>query len=236
MPCSSFPRLGFVVEGVMLALTQGGCTVEMWKMATLDTRSYGGIPGMIHVSSQGGAQLVLRYDGPGESHVLLPLDDHGAPPPLFLYTGKRNTVDSIAADISPQRLAAIRDYVFDENSKAAARRAMNSAGYKAFTYSHDVAYYSYWNYAPHMDLVLVALGPDGVPQMGKEIKKRDGQPDYLFPDDCRIIILPHLQPLTPGELHTSKALAVILTPLTVASDIVLIPIAFIVRFATGDMC
>lgn len=72
--------------------------------------------------------------------------------------------------------------------------------------------------------------------MATEIKTIDGQTRYRFPDDCRIVILPGHQPRTPGELGTSKALAVILTPVTVASDIVLVPVVFFVRIVTGNMC
>jgi hypothetical protein len=237
MHCSSFQRRGFGLAGlVLLVLTQGGCTNEIWRAAAQDTRHYWGMPGVVQSDSKGGTQLVLLYDWPGQTHVLLPLDSQGAPPSLFVYTGKGKTVAAIAADLPPQKYAAIRDYVFDEKSKAEARRAMNSARYTPFTYQRESQDSGYWHYASHLDLVMVALGPDGVPRTAKEIKTSDGQTDYLFPDGCRIIILPDHQPRTPGELRSSKALAVILTPLTVASDIILIPIAFIVRMATGDMC
>jgi hypothetical protein len=142
----------------------------------------------------------------------------------------------ISADVPKQRLKAIEAFIFDENSKVAARKGMRSQGYSAFSYNKNASYVGYWHYSPHAHVVVVALGPDGIPRKAKEIRTKDDAMDYLFPDDCRILLLPAYQPRTKTELQTSTALAAILTPVTVASDIVLVPVALFVRIATGNVC
>lgn len=198
---------------------QFGCaTPEVWEGARRDDRTYEGIVRSVDPAT-GNAQLIVRYGGWAipDAFVSLPLDSSGAPPAALTYTGKARISRQISADLSPARSLGVAQFPL---TPTPAQSAANSAD--------DVE--PIFCYLAHFSIVAVALRQDGTPLPRPQSVSNDA---VTFPSDCRILLLPDSIPRPIEERRASAVEATLLTPLTLAIDVALIPVGVVHQLING---
>jgi hypothetical protein len=230
---------------LILCCMQFGCmaTTYVWNEATetglWSPRLVGAVHGDV-LEPQRATELVFMYmsdvtiwrypfstppDGAGDYFVSVPLDADGFPPKPLAYRGDRKLAVDVWADIPVSDQAAAGEYRFGRDAFARAKVAQRLPTYVAFGLpppppAPAPGAGAYWD-SP-WGLRLFGIAPDGTPVGGPLTEK--GGVDR-FPPGAHLLVLPHAQRRDDAEdLTGARIAAVVLTPFTVAFDVVTFPL------------
>lgn len=222
----------------LLALISGCATNMLWDRAGTDQLSLYRVHGVQSHPGIPGGELLVSYAGfEGTSKQLyqVPLDDRGHPPALMEYRGSRRAFFAILEEIecdtadklSRQRISATQQPLLETDRSNFVDFGSSSFGPQTgagvpYSATARGLYVAGFRRTPEKLLEPVRA----------MVVKRDNGDDYVWPADCIIVVLPLTQPRPSGDLLRSRAVALALTPFTLAIDLVVAPYVIVV-FALG---
>jgi len=240
---STFLCAAYTVACGVLIFTQTGClTVSMWAQASatdLQGTNVTAVPPAQGVA--GDPQLIATYELTSSFRFLdrkpyfvrVPTDGAGRIQWPLGVSGEPATASEIVAAVSAQQAQALRTFRFT----AADRRAA-----KALRHAEQQPTDSYAQYALRIDsLDSFAYGVNATGRLVAVLPERAANSEgparpASFPKGARIFLIPNRQQRPPVEHTAGVVFATACTPITLAVDILFIPVALIYVATNGMPC
>lgn len=214
-----------IVSLIALILLVPGCTVATWQRATTSELQH---PTIVVPASQGPGdpqRLLAAYKVDGwevfRVYFELPRDADGQIAAALRYRGSARTAAGIAADLTPQQRTAIQAYQLPDD--AFVRFPPTLADNAAESPAHGLA-------IDQLNCVAIAVDEHGLMLPLTDKGLAAGK---------QVILLPNVQRRPKADQAADVTFAVAMTPLTVACDVVMLPIALPVglfMLSRGDYC
>lgn len=212
---SSLRRLAVPVTMLLLMFTQSGClTTAMWRRGVRTTVQN---PQVVSGKSNG-AVLVQYGEGSDTTKVMLPIERTGDAAWPLRYSGTARSLKAIEQDVSASQASAVNrcvlplDWPMGSGYFPEVRKTGASTG------------------APSevLDVDVIAFDGEGNP-VGDIVRLGNGKVSARFPTDSAIYFLPKSQPRAPGAIAGDTAILMLITPLSLAVDLVITPVHLLSR-------
>ena len=236
-------RIAIIAGAFMLPLLLliSGCATNMlWDRAGTDQLSLYRVHGVRSHPGIPGGELIVSYavglEGSGKQFYEVPIDDRGHPPAPMEYRGSRRAffaiLDEIECDtadkLSRQRISATQQPLLETDGSKFGDFGSSSYG------PQTGAGVPYAATARGLYVAGFRRTPEKLLEPVRAmLVKRDSGDDYVWPVDCIIVVLPLTQPRPSGDWLRSRAVALTLTPFTLAIDLVVAPYVIVVLVLGG---
>jgi hypothetical protein len=225
----------FPLVAAFLIGSSFGCAVtpDMWKQATSRTMEYPHLVGSMAGPTTHPSAFVVCYPvtGAGMSHdrnfyVLFRLNPDGSVPEPFASHQNPHSIPVADSELGSTHREKIRSFAFTANEWTAGTQALHSPDFRKLDDPQGVS--TIESMRNNMGGVsTLAFWPGGT------APKARFDP-FPLPPNSRMFYLPGTQPRPESDRNANIAEAIVLTPVTLITDAVVDPLAYLVWAVRGD--